>query len=115
RRCSRRARPRRSTPIPTLRTPSTPTTARRTGARRPRTAGEGCSNGSASTASRDASAVNDHAGRPPGAAQEELKRLIADRALGTVFQPIFGFREGRIIGYEALVRGPEGSILQSPF
>lgn len=31
-----------------------------------------------------------------------------------MFQPIFSFREGRVIGYEALVRGPEGTDLQTP-
>ena len=45
----------------------------------------------------------------------QLRRILEERSLATVFQPIFAFREGRIIGYEALVRGPEGSILQSPF
>jgi EAL domain-containing protein (putative c-di-GMP-specific phosphodiesterase class I)/GGDEF domain-containing protein len=44
----------------------------------------------------------------------QLRKLLEDRALTTVFQPIFGFREGRIIGYEALVRGPEGSLIQTP-
>ena len=44
----------------------------------------------------------------------ELRRILSSRALTTVFQPIFGFREGRIIGYEALARGPEGSMLQAP-
>ena len=46
---------------------------------------------------------------------EPLRRVLEDRALNTVFQPIFDFREGRIVGYEALVRGPEGSSLQSPY
>jgi EAL domain-containing protein (putative c-di-GMP-specific phosphodiesterase class I)/GGDEF domain-containing protein len=50
-----------------------------------------------------------------GEAFEQLRRILEDRSLGTVFQPIFGFREGRIIGYEALVRGPEGSLLHTPF
>ena len=40
---------------------------------------------------------------------DQLRRVIEDRNLATVFQPIFGFREGRIVGYEALVRGPAGS------
>jgi EAL domain-containing protein (putative c-di-GMP-specific phosphodiesterase class I) len=44
----------------------------------------------------------------------QLRRVIDERALSTVFQPIFGFREGRIIGYEALVRGPCDSMLQAP-
>jgi EAL domain-containing protein (putative c-di-GMP-specific phosphodiesterase class I)/GGDEF domain-containing protein len=47
-------------------------------------------------------------------ANGEVRRILGARALSTVFQPIFGFREGRIIGYEALVRGPEGSMLQAP-
>ena len=44
----------------------------------------------------------------------QLRKVLADRALTTVFQPIFGFREGRVIGYEALVRGPEGSLIETP-
>jgi EAL domain-containing protein (putative c-di-GMP-specific phosphodiesterase class I)/GGDEF domain-containing protein len=44
----------------------------------------------------------------------QLSKLLQDRALTTVFQPIFDFREGRVIGYEALVRGPEGSLIQAP-
>jgi EAL domain-containing protein (putative c-di-GMP-specific phosphodiesterase class I)/GGDEF domain-containing protein len=45
----------------------------------------------------------------------QLRRVLQERAITTVFQPIFGFREGRIFGYEALVRGPEGSLIQTPF
>ena len=45
---------------------------------------------------------------------QQIRQLLADRALTTVFQPIFAFREGRILGYEALVRGPEGSLIQTP-
>jgi EAL domain-containing protein (putative c-di-GMP-specific phosphodiesterase class I)/GGDEF domain-containing protein len=45
---------------------------------------------------------------------QELRRVLEQKRLRTVFQPIFGFREGRIVGYEALVRGPEGSLLQTP-
>ena len=47
-------------------------------------------------------------------ATRQLRQVLAERALTTVFQPIFAFREGRIIGYEALVRGPEGSLIQTP-
>ncbi len=47
-------------------------------------------------------------------ASRELRRLLVERRLATVFQPIFSFREGRIAGYEALVRGPRGSALQTP-
>ena len=44
----------------------------------------------------------------------QLRRVLEERTLATVFQPIFSFREGRITGYEALVRGPRGSSLQTP-
>ncbi len=47
-------------------------------------------------------------------ASRQLHRVMEERALATVFQPIFSFREGRITGYEALVRGPRGSLLQTP-
>ena len=45
---------------------------------------------------------------------EQLRRVLDERSLRTVFQPIFSFRESRIVGYEALVRGPEGSLIQTP-
>jgi EAL domain-containing protein (putative c-di-GMP-specific phosphodiesterase class I)/GGDEF domain-containing protein/CBS domain-containing protein len=46
---------------------------------------------------------------------EQLRKVLDGRALTTVFQPIFSFREGRILGFEALVRGPEGSAIETPF
>ena len=47
-------------------------------------------------------------------ASRELRRVLEEKSLATVFQPILGFREGRFIGYEALVRGPRGSLIQTP-
>jgi EAL domain-containing protein (putative c-di-GMP-specific phosphodiesterase class I)/GGDEF domain-containing protein len=47
-------------------------------------------------------------------ASRELHRVLEEKSLATVFQPIFGFREGRMTGYEALVRGPRGSLMQTP-
>ena len=44
----------------------------------------------------------------------QLGQVLAGRELAIVFQPIFGFREGAIVGHEALVRGPEGSLVESP-
>jgi EAL domain-containing protein (putative c-di-GMP-specific phosphodiesterase class I)/GGDEF domain-containing protein len=44
----------------------------------------------------------------------QLRKVLDQRELRIVFQPIFGFREGAILGYEALVRGPEGSLVQMP-
>ncbi|QJR14986.1 EAL domain-containing protein [Usitatibacter palustris] len=53
----------------------------------------------------------------PGSREElaaQLRFVLSERALRVVFQPIFAFREGAILGYEALVRGPEGSQLHHP-
>jgi EAL domain-containing protein (putative c-di-GMP-specific phosphodiesterase class I)/GGDEF domain-containing protein len=47
-------------------------------------------------------------------AASQLRRVLAGREISIVFQPIFGFREGRIIGYEALVRGPSDSLVCAP-
>jgi EAL domain-containing protein (putative c-di-GMP-specific phosphodiesterase class I)/GGDEF domain-containing protein len=44
----------------------------------------------------------------------QARKVVAERALSIVFQPIFGFREGRIVGHEALVRGPQGSLVCAP-
>ena len=57
-------------------------------------AGDACSTGSGATAS--------------------LSEVLAQRSLATLFQPIYAFGEARVIGFEALVRGPEGSALQTP-
>jgi EAL domain-containing protein (putative c-di-GMP-specific phosphodiesterase class I) len=58
-------------------------------------AGSACSTGSAATAS--------------------LSEILRTRRLDTVFQPIFAFRESRMLGFEALVRGPAGSDFETPF
>jgi EAL domain-containing protein (putative c-di-GMP-specific phosphodiesterase class I) len=39
--------------------------------------------------------------------------LLADK-LSTVFQPVFDLRKGTVLGYEALTRGPAGSVYQMP-
>jgi EAL domain-containing protein (putative c-di-GMP-specific phosphodiesterase class I) len=39
--------------------------------------------------------------------------LLADK-LSTVFQPVFDLRKGGVLGYEALSRGPAGSVYQMP-
>ena len=43
----------------------------------------------------------------------ELQRIIAEGLLTPVFQPIIDFRVRALLGYEALIRGPEGSPLPS--
>ncbi len=44
----------------------------------------------------------------------ELQRIMAEGLLFPVFQPILDFRLRAILGYEALMRGPEGSPLHRP-
>ncbi|WP_033356337.1 EAL domain-containing protein, partial [Burkholderia ubonensis] len=41
-------------------------------------------------------------------------RLIADRALAAVFQPIVDLGSGTVIAYEGLIRGPHGTDLELP-
>lgn len=41
----------------------------------------------------------------------EARRVLADRSLTTLFQPIVGLPEREVLGYEALSRGPTGSYL----
>lgn len=44
----------------------------------------------------------------------ELLQIIENGSIYTVYQPIVSLTNGDIIGYEALSRGPEGSLLQYP-
>jgi hypothetical protein len=104
------ARPK-STRTPTLRMRSTPTTVRVIAGAKPTTAGSACSSGSAVTASHE---IEIPVGEIANDVARELRKLLESRALTTVFQPIYGFREAGVIGFEALVRGPEGTALQTP-
>ncbi|OCL28155.1 hypothetical protein U472_02490 [Orenia metallireducens] len=44
---------------------------------------------------------------------EELNKIIEGKDIQTLFQPIISLRDGEVLGYEALSRGPEGSPLES--
>ncbi|WP_446899434.1 GGDEF domain-containing protein [Clostridium sp. LBM24168] len=44
----------------------------------------------------------------------ELDRILSCGSISTVFQPIVSLKDASIIGYEALSRGPEDSILHFP-
>ncbi|MBS1161416.1 MAG: diguanylate cyclase/phosphodiesterase [Proteobacteria bacterium] len=44
----------------------------------------------------------------------ELRRIMAEGLLYPVFQPIIDFRARAILGYESLIRGPQGSALHRP-
>ncbi|MDU4961240.1 MAG: GGDEF domain-containing protein [Sporomusaceae bacterium] len=46
--------------------------------------------------------------------EAELRSIIANRDIYTVFQPIVSLTDATIIGYEALSRGPAGSSLEQP-
>jgi EAL domain-containing protein (putative c-di-GMP-specific phosphodiesterase class I)/GGDEF domain-containing protein len=43
-----------------------------------------------------------------------LKDLLGTRKLRAAFQPVCGLPGGEIVGYEALIRGPQGSPLEQP-
>jgi len=43
-----------------------------------------------------------------------LKAILAEGSLSAVFQPILNLRDGVILGYEGLVRGPANGPLHSP-
>jgi EAL domain-containing protein (putative c-di-GMP-specific phosphodiesterase class I) len=47
--------------------------------------------------------------------KEKLQELILKESIRTLFQPIVDFAGGRIIGYEALTRGPEGTEFENPY
>src|SRR5215475_12819553 len=46
--------------------------------------------------------------------ENEFDRVLRDRLLRTVFQPIVNVDSEAVVGYEALIRGPAGSIMESP-
>ncbi len=46
--------------------------------------------------------------------REQLKDLILNQQISTLFQPIVHLDSGKILGFEALSRGPKGTIWESP-
>lgn len=50
----------------------------------------------------------------PFGTDAEFNKIIENRQLTPVFQPIVDTGLGSILGYEALIRGPEGSVFHSP-
>jgi EAL domain-containing protein (putative c-di-GMP-specific phosphodiesterase class I) len=44
----------------------------------------------------------------------ELKRIIEDAAVTTVFQPVVDLGTGEVLGFEALARGPKDSFFEMP-
>jgi EAL domain-containing protein (putative c-di-GMP-specific phosphodiesterase class I) len=45
---------------------------------------------------------------------EVLEQILAARSIRAVYQPIVELDTGRTIGWEALARGPQGSVLERP-
>lgn len=45
---------------------------------------------------------------------EKLQEIINKSQISSVFQPIVSLRDGSVLGYEALSRGPKGSELENP-
>lgn len=45
---------------------------------------------------------------------EELMRIIREERITPVFQPIVSLRDGSVLGYEALSRGPAGTDMEMP-
>ncbi|GIF99981.1 sensor domain-containing phosphodiesterase [Catellatospora citrea] len=50
----------------------------------------------------------------PAVQDDEFSRILAERAVTPVFQPIVSLDDGLTVGFEALVRGPEGSRFATP-
>ncbi len=68
-----------------------------------------------------ASAANDKTNppvKPPESRDamllSRLNEILSERQLTPLFQPIIGMRDGDILGYEGLIRGPSDSPLHSP-
>lgn len=47
--------------------------------------------------------------------KEKLQELILKESIRTLFQPIVNIAEERILGYEALTRGPAGTEYENPY
>jgi len=55
-----------------------------------------------------------HEGRDRSELMSRFKNITAGRKLRAAYQPVIDIQNGPVIGYEALIRGPVGSGLESP-
>ncbi len=44
----------------------------------------------------------------------QLRKIIKEKKIHTLFQPIVSLKDQKLLGYEALSRGPEGMALEKP-
>ena len=51
---------------------------------------------------------------PSPTAAEDFRRVLDERAVQPVYQPLIDLESRHVLGYEALARGPMGSALESP-
>src|SRR5215213_6588911 len=51
---------------------------------------------------------------PSPTAAENFRRVLDERAIQPLFQPLIDLETRHVLGYEALARGPMGSALESP-
>lgn len=49
-----------------------------------------------------------------GSTGDEFMEILQEGNIKTVFQPIISLKDGSILGYEALSRGPEGTMFENP-
>ena len=45
---------------------------------------------------------------------EDFRRVLDERSVQPVFQPLIDLDSRHVLGYEALARGPAGSALETP-
>ena len=46
--------------------------------------------------------------------EQQLREIIEKEDIVSVFQPIVSLRDGSVLGFEALSRGPAGTIMEAP-
>jgi len=44
----------------------------------------------------------------------QLRKIIREKKIYTLFQPIVSLKDQKLLGYEALSRGPKGMVLENP-
>ena len=50
----------------------------------------------------------------PNEIRKELTKILRDKTLNPLFQPIVNLNKQKIYGYEGLIRGPSDSLLHAP-